>query len=59
MSQKTTERDYLTMDDVILGDKRVLVRVDFNSPMDDNGNILDDRKIKSHYLHCGPWSTQK
>jgi phosphoglycerate kinase len=50
MSQKTTEKDYLTMDDVVLDDKRVLVRVDFNSPMDDNGNILDDRKIKSHLL---------
>jgi 3-phosphoglycerate kinase len=36
------------MDDFILDDKIVLVRVDFNSPMDDNGNILDDRKIKSH-----------
>jgi len=38
------------MDDFILDDKIVLVRVDFNSPMDDNGNILDDRKIKSHLL---------
>lgn len=36
------------MDDVELDDKRVIVRVDFNSPMDANGNILDDRKIKSH-----------
>lgn len=48
MSQKTTGKNYLTMDDVVLEDKRVLVRVDFNSPMDENGNILDDRKIKSH-----------
>ena len=48
MSQKTTGKDYLTMGDVVLDDKAVLVRVDFNSPMDDNGNILDDRKIKSH-----------
>lgn len=48
MSQKTIGKDYLTMDDVLLDDKRVLVRVDFNSPMDSNGNILDDRKIKSH-----------
>lgn len=48
MSQETTGKDYLTMDDVVLDDKRVLVRVDFNSPMDNNGNILDDRKIKSH-----------
>lgn len=36
------------MDDVELDDKRVIVRVDFNFPMDANGNILDDRKIKSH-----------
>ncbi len=48
MSQKTTEKDYLTMDDVVLDNKRVLVRVDFNSPMDANGNIMDNRKIKSH-----------
>lgn len=48
MSQETTGKDYLAMDDVVLDDKAVLVRVDFNSPMDNNGNILDDRKIKSH-----------
>ena len=48
MFQETIGKDYLTMSDVVLDDKRVLVRVDFNSPMDDNGNILDDKKIKSH-----------
>ena len=48
MFQKTIGKDYLTMGDVALDDKRVLVRVDFNSPMDANGNILDDRRIKSH-----------
>jgi phosphoglycerate kinase len=36
------------MDDVILDNKRVLARVDFNSPMDPSGNILDDKRIKSH-----------
>ncbi len=41
-------KDYLTMDDVVLDNKRVLVRVDFNSPMDPAGNILDDKRIKSH-----------
>ncbi len=41
-------KDYLTMDDVILDNKRVLVRVDFNSPMDPSGNILDDKRIRSH-----------
>ncbi|HOI20598.1 MULTISPECIES: phosphoglycerate kinase [Methanothrix] len=41
-------KDYLTMEDVKLDNKRVLVRVDFNSPMDPSGNILDDKRIKSH-----------
>lgn len=41
-------KDYLTMDDIMLDNKRVLVRVDFNSPMDPSGNILDDKRIKSH-----------
>jgi len=41
-------KDYITMDDVILDNKRVLVRVDFNSPMDPSGNILDDKRIRSH-----------
>ena len=48
MSQNAIRKDYLTMGDVELDNKRVLVRVDFNSPMDANGNILDDRRIKSH-----------
>jgi phosphoglycerate kinase len=41
-------KDYLTMNDVVLDNKRVLMRVDFNSPMDAGGNITDDRRIKSH-----------
>jgi len=41
-------KDYLTLDDIALDNKRVLLRVDFNSPMDPNGNILDDKRIKSH-----------
>jgi phosphoglycerate kinase len=41
-------KDYLTMNDVVLDNKRVLMRVDFNSPMDAIGNIMDDRRIKSH-----------
>ena len=36
------------MDDIILDKKRILVRVDFNSPMDPSGNILDDKRVKSH-----------
>ncbi len=41
-------KDYLTLDDVGLDNKRVLLRVDFNSPMDPSGSILDDKRIKSH-----------
>jgi phosphoglycerate kinase len=41
-------KDYLTLDDVVLDNKRVLVRVDFNSPMGPNGDILDDKRIRSH-----------
>jgi len=55
MSTRTTPipggielKDYLTLDDIVLDNKRVLVRVDFNSPMGPNGNILDDKRVKSH-----------
>jgi len=41
-------KDYLTMDDLILDNKRVLMRVDINSPMDPAGNILDDKRFRSH-----------
>jgi phosphoglycerate kinase len=41
-------KDYLTLDDIVLDNKRVLVRVDFNSPMGPSGNILDDKRVKSH-----------
>ena len=33
--------------DVDLKDKRVLMRVDFNVPMDDNGSIIDDARIRA------------
>ena len=37
----------LTIDSVELKGKRVLVRVDFNVPLDENQNITDDRRITS------------
>ncbi len=35
----------LSIDDIELKDKRVLVRVDFNVPLDENQNITDDKRI--------------
>ena len=37
----------LTIDNVDLTDKRVLVRVDFNVPLDENQNITNDIRIKA------------
>jgi phosphoglycerate kinase len=37
----------LGLADLELADKRVLVRVDFNVPMDDQLNIVDDRRIRA------------
>lgn len=36
------------IDDINLDNKRILVRVDFNSPMDPSGSILDDKRVRSH-----------
>jgi phosphoglycerate kinase len=35
----------LSIDDIELKDKRVLVRVDFNVPLDENQRVTDDRRI--------------
>ncbi len=37
----------LTLQDVGVKGKRVLMRVDYNVPMDDKGTILDDQRIKA------------
>ena len=37
----------LTIDNVDLKDKRVLVRVDFNVPLDSNQNITNDIRIRA------------
>ncbi len=40
---------YLTMDDLDVRGKTVLIRLDLNSPIDpDTGKILDDKRFRSH-----------
>jgi 3-phosphoglycerate kinase len=36
-----------TLKDLVLKDKKVLVRCDFNVPLDKEGNITDDTRIVS------------
>jgi phosphoglycerate kinase len=36
-----------TIDDVVLRDKRVIIRADFNVPLDDSHQITDDTRIRS------------
>ncbi|MBW6470365.1 MAG: phosphoglycerate kinase [Methanosarcinaceae archaeon] len=43
-------KDFLTIDDFDTDDATILVRVDLNSPMDPDGNILDDMRIRSHVV---------
>ncbi len=41
-------QDLPSLDDIALKDRRVLVRVDFNSPIGRDGRILDDTRIRAH-----------
>jgi len=41
-----TDYDKKTVSDVPVGDKRVFVRVDFNVPMNADGQITDDRRVR-------------
>jgi len=41
-------RRILTLDDLSLAGRRVLVRIDINSPLDDAGEILDDTRLRAH-----------
>ncbi|MCK5548099.1 MAG: phosphoglycerate kinase, partial [Thermoplasmata archaeon] len=47
--ERGTMKDFFTLDDFNLEDKKVLLRVDINSPIDPTtGNILDDTRMKAH-----------
>lgn len=41
-------KDFLTIGDFTVNNMRILMRVDINSPMDPKGNILDDKRFRSH-----------
>jgi len=42
-------KDILTLDDINVEGKTVLVRIDVNTPIDpETGKLLDDRRVKSH-----------
>lgn len=42
-----------SIDQVDIKEKRVLIRVDFNVPTDESGNVTDDTRIKAHFPTIG------
>lgn len=45
---KIGDLDIKTLDDLELSGRKVLLRVDVNSPIDKNGHILDSSRLKAH-----------
>jgi phosphoglycerate kinase len=46
-----TNKDFFTLDDFNMDNKRVILRLDINSPINPlDGNILDDTRLKSHAI---------
>ena len=39
-------KNYYTLEDVDIKGKKVFVRVDYNVPLDEHGNIVDDIRIR-------------
>ena len=39
-----------TMDDIDINSKKILLRIDINSPVDENGKIIDDSRIRAHIV---------
>ncbi|TRM85809.1 phosphoglycerate kinase, partial [Sulfolobus sp. E3] len=39
-----------TIDDIDLHSKKILLRIDINSPVGENGEILDDSRIRAHVV---------
>ncbi len=48
MAIKYMDKTIATIDDLELENKKVLLRIDINSPIGKNGEILDDTRFKAH-----------